>query len=461
MAYHSTELAPMHVAAANGQVDNLVRLLEKGELIDATDNRGNTPLIVAATNGHAEAVSTLLKHGANPNMRNYCGEAALMLAAAAGQPVVASLLIESSADVHAKNWWGETAEVLARRAGQHELVALLQKQHSKITYGQPSRVDDLVVQEDNKLVPTDGTKCWFCENATHEPGMSRNVTLFASMADHGGSQSDWSKLTVAVPICKGCDRLDNRLSSWVAWATALFAVGGFIAALILYVRVVPSLFPMEVKNAGAARTIAVFILGGIMNLAVAFCVVAGGTEICGFSVYWGAKFFANRTKRRAGVKNDSALQQYPLIRQFVQDGWHVGDKPPKAANATNAAPQPTPATETATTRPAPAVERATDQRLQQTLREDIEREETIKCGKCGRAAPIRYYGRSASGKPQVTLIGPDEIKKMEEDNIALKCQDCGFVVCYCCAQVKIGSGSTTMPRCPSCGKVGGPYLFTK
>lgn len=88
-------------------------------------------------------------------------------------------------------------------------------------------------------------------------------------------------------------------------------------------------------------------------------------------------------------------------------------------------------------------------------------EEIVVCGKCKKNTKVKYYGSASEGggKKKIVLVGPNEIKQMQKDNIALRCQDCGFIVCYSCATSKIGD--VGMPTCPSCGKEGGPYLFMR
>ncbi len=77
----------------------------------------------------------------------------------------------------------------------------------------------------------------------------------------------------------------------------------------------------------------------------------------------------------------------------------------------------------------------------------------VPCGSCGRPSKVRMFD---PGK--VALIGPDQMRSMQRENVALKCQDCGYVVCFSCASSK--TGPVGIPTCPSCKKEGGPYFFT-
>ena len=77
----------------------------------------------------------------------------------------------------------------------------------------------------------------------------------------------------------------------------------------------------------------------------------------------------------------------------------------------------------------------------------------VKCGSCGGQAKVRVFD---PGK--IALLGPDSMEAMKRENVALKCQDCGYIVCFSCASSQ--TGSVGIPTCPSCKSKGGPYFFT-
>jgi len=77
----------------------------------------------------------------------------------------------------------------------------------------------------------------------------------------------------------------------------------------------------------------------------------------------------------------------------------------------------------------------------------------VTCAACGRQAKVRMFD---PGK--VALIGPNEMRSMQRENVALKCQDCGYIICFSCSSSQ--TGSVGIPTCPSCKKQGGPYFFT-
>ena len=61
---------PLHEAASNGSIEDVILLLQQGEDLEASDEAGLprfTPLKYAAKFGHLKVVSALLKHGADPN----------------------------------------------------------------------------------------------------------------------------------------------------------------------------------------------------------------------------------------------------------------------------------------------------------------------------------------------------------------------------------------------------------
>ena len=60
--------APLHGAAAHGQVEAARWLIEHGAFIDHQDDSGETPLHEAAAHGQLEVVRLLLEHGADPTL---------------------------------------------------------------------------------------------------------------------------------------------------------------------------------------------------------------------------------------------------------------------------------------------------------------------------------------------------------------------------------------------------------
>lgn len=78
LRYGSTLL---HMAAEKGSVEITAMLLEKRpQLLDITDDVGNTPLHIAALNGYPELAADLIARGVDPRAKNYSNRTAYSLA---------------------------------------------------------------------------------------------------------------------------------------------------------------------------------------------------------------------------------------------------------------------------------------------------------------------------------------------------------------------------------------------
>jgi hypothetical protein len=91
--------APVADAAERGDVQAVVRLIEEGGDIDATQGDGMSALHWAAYNADAELAALLLEHGAEVEGRTRLGNyAPLHLAARSGRSEVVGLLLAAGAD---------------------------------------------------------------------------------------------------------------------------------------------------------------------------------------------------------------------------------------------------------------------------------------------------------------------------------------------------------------------------
>lgn len=108
---------PLMVAAENGDLAEVQRLLAQGAKVNAQDQRGWTPLMHAAFKDHATEASALLRVGANPNQRDRAGRTALLWASQDYAPEVAETLLGAGARLDVRDDYGESASDYAACPG--------------------------------------------------------------------------------------------------------------------------------------------------------------------------------------------------------------------------------------------------------------------------------------------------------------------------------------------------------
>jgi hypothetical protein len=103
-------------AAGQGYVSNINKLLKENPELNINVQRrdGNTPLMMAAMNGHLNVVLKLLNKEADVDLQNNNGDTALMLAVRYGRERVVLKLLNKEADVNLENKKGETALQIAK-----------------------------------------------------------------------------------------------------------------------------------------------------------------------------------------------------------------------------------------------------------------------------------------------------------------------------------------------------------
>ena len=121
---------PLHYAAAHGLNDFVSSLLKHGadpDLFGIPDTKGNltTPLMAAAANGQLETVQLLVEKGAQLEKANNVGDTVLMDVCKRPYPVIVKLLINKGANVNAMAKDGYTALIYAACQGQVETIRLL------------------------------------------------------------------------------------------------------------------------------------------------------------------------------------------------------------------------------------------------------------------------------------------------------------------------------------------------
>jgi ankyrin repeat protein len=125
--------APLEQAALNGQEETVRNLIERGDDINARNDRGYTPLHLAATSGNREVVQLLLENAAEVDaVETDTGCTPLHHAASLGHAGVCELLVRYGADPDAQTTRRETPLHLAVARGHAGVVALLLKYHARL-----------------------------------------------------------------------------------------------------------------------------------------------------------------------------------------------------------------------------------------------------------------------------------------------------------------------------------------
>ena len=107
--------APLHAAAARGDLEALRRLIDEVPDVDAAAAAdGTTALHAAAAAGHAAAVALLLEAGAHSEAVGLSGATPLMMAAAMGHEGAAAALLAGGADPSTAHRFGASTALHLR-----------------------------------------------------------------------------------------------------------------------------------------------------------------------------------------------------------------------------------------------------------------------------------------------------------------------------------------------------------
>jgi len=116
----------LFLSCEDGDVDELVRLMENGADINESFSGGTTTLHLACMKGREEVVDVLLKLSTNINSaEEQLGNTALHLAVRGGHLNIATKLMSHGADAAIRNKRGLTPLQLALRAGHYDVTELL------------------------------------------------------------------------------------------------------------------------------------------------------------------------------------------------------------------------------------------------------------------------------------------------------------------------------------------------
>lgn len=108
--------------AEQGDTKYVLKLLQDGADINATDGRGRTAVLAATYNNQADTVKALIQKGADVNIRDNNLDNVLLHAGASGYLEIVKLAIEAGADTKLTNRFGGTALIPASERGHVEVV---------------------------------------------------------------------------------------------------------------------------------------------------------------------------------------------------------------------------------------------------------------------------------------------------------------------------------------------------
>ncbi len=125
-------ITSLHLAAQNGDLDQVKLLFDNGANIEAQDEFGKTPILCAVEAGKWSIVEFLLDNGANINNETTYQETPLHCAVQEGNLDIVKFLFDRGADIESQNAYDEKPLHLAIKAGRLKIVKLLLDQGANI-----------------------------------------------------------------------------------------------------------------------------------------------------------------------------------------------------------------------------------------------------------------------------------------------------------------------------------------
>lgn len=116
---------PLHMAAANDDIQLIKHILSQKTLIDARDETGSTALMVATRAKNIHAAHMLIEAGADVNAKDNIQDSPYLYAGAQGYLKILRMTLMHGADLKSTNRYGGTALIPAAERGHVETVRTL------------------------------------------------------------------------------------------------------------------------------------------------------------------------------------------------------------------------------------------------------------------------------------------------------------------------------------------------